>query len=82
MFRKHKASGKFVLFCRKEKRYFQSMGKYEESGMPAERYLYWTRYSEWAGGFPTFKQASAMQRKLLEKGYECIVMTREREAVL
>lgn len=82
LFRKQRASGKFVLFCRKEKKYFQAMGKFMENGMPPERYMYWTRFAECAGGFPTFKQARAMQRKLLEEGYECIVVTREREAVL
>ena len=73
--------GKFFLYSRKDRKYFLSMGKHMDDGGESESYLYWTKYSEWACGFNTIKHARAMQRMLIEKGHQTIIVNRKREAV-
>ena len=47
--------------------YYRESGIFDIGTPHEEPYLYWTKYQEYAHGFPTVKSARAMARKLWEE---------------
>ena len=47
--------------------YYRESGVFDVGTKHEEPFLYWTKYQEYAHGFPTVKSARAMARKLWEE---------------
>ena len=58
--------------------YYRGSGTFDVGTPHEESYLYWTKYREYAHGFPTVKSARAMVRKLWEdKAIRTQIVNRE-----
>lgn len=58
--------------------YYRESGVFDVGTPREEPFLYWTKYREYAHGFPTVKSARAMQNKLRQdRRIHAVIVNRE-----